>query len=193
MYEIKRFEFEGRALTFRQRDGEWWTTSEEAAAILGHKRPRAVLTLADRNAKRFRPGEQGMLEVSTPGGTQRVRAFSPRGLARLCLLGRTEVSQRLHDWVIYDVMEQLRTGSRVVSPDEMTAAIARAVDAVRNQFGAIVSAQADTIRVLSGAVQTQASNAGRLLSYMSRNPEIKAALAEAEDERNGQTRLGGAS
>lgn len=189
MNEIKRFEFEGKPLEFRQVGGEWWATAEEAAALLGHKSAKGVLRLADRHKPTFRAGEQGVVNLTTPGGTQATRVFSPRGLARLCLLGRTAVSHRLHDWVIYDVMEKLRGGARLVTEEQMRAAILAAVEKVAEQFRGVIGEQAATIRALSGAVATQASSAGKLLSYMSRAPEIRRVIEEAEDEANGQTKF----
>lgn len=117
--EIKRFSFEGKPLKFRQVEagGEWWATAEESAPLLGYKHARSVFNLADRNKSMFRPGEQGVIDLVTPGGVQPVRVFSPRGIARLALLGRTDVSVRLHDWVIYDVIEALRAGTFVPVAD----------------------------------------------------------------------------
>ena len=74
--EIQRFEFEGKPLEFRQVGGEWWATAEEAAPLLGYKNARSVFTLADRKKNRpmFRAGEQGVIDLMTPGGMQPVRA-----------------------------------------------------------------------------------------------------------------------
>lgn len=169
MNEIKRFEFEGKPLEFRQDAGEWWVTAEEAAMLLGHKRARAVLTLADRHAKRFRPGEQGVIDLSTPGGMQRLRAFSPRGLARLCILGRTEVSHRLHDWVIYEVMEQLRSGARTIPADRLASLEAALATLLEDR-----KADRKLIEQLGALAATSIGHAGKMLSTFARSPEAKA-------------------
>lgn len=188
--EIKTFAFEGHALTFRQDNGEWWATAEEAAPLLGYARSQSVVNIFNRHKSEFRPGESGQLDLSYPdGGTQRTRVFSPRGLARLCLLGRTEVSRRLHDWVIYDVMEALRTGARVVTEEQMREAIRVAVDAVVQQYAGQIGHLSSSLSAVARVAEVQASNAGRLLSLMSRDPEVRRVLEEERDRRSGQTKI----
>lgn len=189
MNDIKRYEFEGHALTFEKRGEEWWANGDEAADALGYEDKRQVVRLFSRHKSEFLSSETCVVTLTPQVGQARaMRLYSPKGLEHLAMLGRTETCKRFRRWVL-DVIEALRSGARVVTEEQMSSAIATAVERVASQFRAIISQQADTIRALSGAVQTQASNAGRLLSYMSRTPEIKAALAEAEDERNGQNKL----
>lgn len=186
MNEIRKFEFESHPLTFERRGEEWWANGDEAAVALGYEDKRKVANLYKRHADEFLSSETCVLNLRTEGMQARaVRLYSPKGLEHLAMLGRTETCKRFRRWVL-DVIEKLRSGARLVTEEQMQAAILAAVEKVAEQFRAVILDQQATIRALSGAVQTQASSAGKLLSYMSRAPEIRRAIEDAEDERNGQ-------
>lgn len=170
MNEIKRFEFEGKPLEFRQSNGEWWATAEEAATLLGHKSARAVLNLYNRNKAKFRDGESRVIDVITRDGKPHAtRVFSPRGIARLCMLGRTAVSFRLHDWMVYDVMETLRTGGSIIPADRLASLEAALATLLEDR-----KADRKLIEQLGALAAASIGHAGKMLSTFARSPEAKA-------------------
>jgi len=124
--EVKRFEFEGKPLEFRQVGAEWWATTAEAARALGYSRPSKLRDLFNKNAGAFLPHETCEVDLrnmglsagpnseSSPtrgkrGNLRGVRLFSPRGLEHLALIGATDVCVRFRRWVL-TVIDALQNG-----------------------------------------------------------------------------------
>lgn len=192
MNEIASFDFEGRPFEFRQVDGEWWATTDEASTALGYADKRRVSDLYNRHRDEFSDSEATVLVLQTVDGKSRkVRVFSPDGLRLLAVLARTPLGKRFRRWLL-DIARRLYQGARLVTPDQLDAAIAKVraeYDGQVRQLLGLVEGQSGTIKALSGAIDTQASSAAKLLSYISHSPETRAALIESRDERSGQGKL----
>lgn len=98
--------FDGTDLAIIDRDGQAWLTAPEIARALEYARTQPVTALFTRNRSEFTDDMQGVLTVSTPGGNQRVQAFSPRGTHLLAMFARTERAAAFRRWVL-DVLDNL--------------------------------------------------------------------------------------
>lgn len=179
MNQITRFEFESKPLTFEKIDGEWWATMDEAADLLGYKDRDKVQALYARHRAEFLPSETCTLKLKVQGGQRRsVRVFSPKGLEHLAILGRTTTCTRFRRWLLDDVLERLRNDGRLITADQLE----RFASTIRAESASVIAALQATVTALAGAIGTQASAAGKFLSYIAHSPETRAAIAEARDK-----------
>lgn len=171
MNEIVRQDYFGASVEFRRDagSGDLWITAEQAAPLLGLSSPRAVRKLFSDNGSEFIEGVEWArvtIKVATRSGTngsgpaqsKSVLVFSLAGLDHLALLTRNEKGSKLRRWVV-DLRQGLRSGQVVVAD---AARVAHLEGVVSRLFSALDR--------MTGIVDVHASNAGRLLSYLSRNP-----------------------
>ena len=81
-----------------------WLRLPQIEVALGYEKRGALNTLHDRNADEFTSDMVQIVELSTAGGPQQVRIFSPRGCYLLGMLARTERAKAFRRWVL-DVLE----------------------------------------------------------------------------------------
>ena len=63
------------------------------------------------------------------------------------------------------------------------------VEQMAARFDAALDREHGKFMALAGLADVQASNAGRLLSFLAHTPEAKRALEEFRDRKSGQSRL----
>lgn len=86
-----------------------WLKGAQIAAALGYKNPKpAISNLYRRKADEFTASMTRLVVLSSPGGPQLTRIFSPLGCYLLSMVTRTKRAKAFRRWVL-DVLE-----SRVV-------------------------------------------------------------------------------
>lgn len=185
---VKTFEFEGHALSFSERSGEWWAAGEDVAEALGYSSRKQVLKVFERHSAEFLPSETATVDLTaTDGKVYQTRVFSLRGLEHLAILGRTETCVRFRRWIL-DVIERLRSGEvRLVTVEKLDQVLA-AKDAHIAALEKRLDSQDQQSLRQAGFNDTVAGFAGSLLRYIRFNPltkeeELQRALDREKRER----------
>jgi len=85
--------------------GQPWLRGAQIALALGYQNPsNAIKDLYSRNEEEFDDSMTQIVELSTAGGVQPVRIFSPRGCYLLGMFARTDKAREFRRWVL-DVLE----------------------------------------------------------------------------------------
>lgn len=96
-----------------EKDGEPWFVGKDVAAALGY----GDTTQAIR--KHVDPEDKGGVEMTTPGGKQKVIIINESGLYSLIFGSKLEKAKRFKHWVTSEVLPALRkTGSYTISQDQ---------------------------------------------------------------------------
>lgn len=89
-----------------------WLRAPQIEGALGYEKRDAVGQLYARNADEFSAEMTQVVELTTAGGRQPVRIFSPRGCYLLGMLARTELAKAFRRWVL-DVLEGRQPARKV--------------------------------------------------------------------------------
>ena len=118
----KVFDFEdGTTVRVVVRDGEPWFVAADVCA---------VLELGTSNlARDLDPDEQGVIELTTPGGVQSAKILTEAGLYSLVLRSRKPQAKRFKRWVTHEVLPSIRKHGAYMTPETLAEAL-RNPDAV---------------------------------------------------------------
>lgn len=104
-------------------DGEPWLVGKDVAAALGYSdTAQAVRTHVDEEDK-------GVVEMTTPGGKQKLQIINESGLYSLILSSKLPGAKKFKRWVTSEVLPSIRKSGGYMAPaaakalDDMTAAI----------------------------------------------------------------------
>ena len=87
------------------RDGTPWVRGPQIGDALGyHDGGKKIQELFSRHADEFTDSMTAVVEVSTAGGPQKSRIFSPRGCHLLAMFARTKIAKAFRKWVL-DVLD----------------------------------------------------------------------------------------
>lgn len=86
------------------RNGMPWLRLPQIGAALGYANPHKVQKVFDRHSDEFTEKMTGVVKLTTAGGEQDTRIFSPRGCYALGMFSRTKVAKEFRVWVL-DVLE----------------------------------------------------------------------------------------
>jgi prophage antirepressor-like protein len=190
--EITRFNFEGHDVQFEKINGDWWANFTEVADAIGYRSTKQVERLFARHKDEFLTTETCTVNLTVQGQRRKFRLFSPKGLEHLAILGRAPKCKRFRRWILDEVLAKLHQGARLVTVEQFTAAMqqveARYIGQITSLTEIVKSLIGQNV-ALAGAVNIQASSAGKLLSYIAHSPEAKAALDQARDLASGQGRI----
>lgn len=81
-----------------------WLRGQQISVALGYSRADQANDLYTRNADEFTDEMTQVIDLTTAGGVQPVRIFSPRGCYLLGMLARTEKAKAFRAWAL-DVLE----------------------------------------------------------------------------------------
>lgn len=186
MHEITRFDYDGNPL-FAQRQGNGlWFTADELVGPLGVKDRRVVINLYNDHRDEFTEAESTIISAMTVDGKRRrVRAFSPLGAEHLALLAKNAKGRAFRRWVLDKLLAPVNAGARVVTEEQMRAVVESLESRHEKQIAfltEVVLKLSEQNAALTGLANVQASNSGRLLSYLAHNPEVRAALVAAREQ-----------
>lgn len=101
-------DFHGYPIEIVDHQGKPWLKAEQIGFALGYKSDNArkgINKLYSSHAEEFTSEMTGVVDMATPGGTQKVRIFSPRGAWMLGMWAQTERAKLFRQWVL-DVLEK---------------------------------------------------------------------------------------
>lgn len=214
--DIARFEFEGKAVEWLEAQGldnDLALTAAQVAEVAGYDSSNEVTQVLRRNRKRFRASEVSYFTLKGEGGKRRkTLVFSPRGVIRFCIYGKTATCYRLHDALV-DFLDRLRRGdSREFTREQFAQAIAEALSAALPQIEAQITARVESrlaakyeaalaekdrlLDSMSTVITVNVSSAARTMSRHAHNHDVRveiekrrAAVEEIRDEQRGQNRF----
>lgn len=107
-------EFDFSDIKIIDRDGQRWITAAELNTALGYKDNKAVLRVLKRCKDEFTPSMKGVVNLTTPGGTQKTVVLSFEGARLVTLLSRTPRGKAFRRWVL-DLIERERRPNNAIA------------------------------------------------------------------------------
>lgn len=136
-----------------------WLRGAQVALALGYQNPsNAIKDLYSRNEDEFTEEMTQVLELTTAGGIQPVRIFSPRGCYLLGMLARTEKAKAFRAWVL-DVLE-----GRAVPREAKPMTIPQTIAMHKLRLSLMKELEKTTAGGLRAAVHDQLRHVSRLLA-----------------------------
>ena len=116
MNAMELFRYEDHEVRVVQgEDGEPWFVAADVCA---------VLELGTSNlARDLDPDEQGVIELTTPGGVQSAKILSEAGLYSLVLRSRKPEAKAFKRWVIHEVLPSIRKHGGYLTPQKVEEAL----------------------------------------------------------------------
>ncbi len=114
-------EFEGvRFDCYQDKGNEFWGTREQIGEMLGYANPRdAIAKIHQRNKERL-DKYSGVVNLSTPGGEQKVTVYNFKGLLEICRYSNQPKADAVMDF-LWEMADQVRKfGEYSVKPVGMT-------------------------------------------------------------------------
>ena len=103
---LQPLNFDGIDVPVVEYNGQLYMTAETLGKCLGYEEPRkAVLKIFERHSEEFTSEMQGVVKLTTPGGEQEVRVFSPKGCWLIGMFAKTANAAKFRKWVL-DVLEK---------------------------------------------------------------------------------------
>lgn len=96
--------FHGITFDVVDQNGTPWLKSSQIAEALGYADEKSITRIFARHADEFTGEMTGGVKLTTPGGEQEVRIFSPRGCYAIGMFARTKIASEFRKWVL-DVLE----------------------------------------------------------------------------------------
>jgi predicted transcriptional regulator len=123
MHTLTTAEFLGTPVSILDHAGRRWLTARDVGRCLGYEDPsRKVIHLYQRHADEFGPDDTGVLNLSTPGGTQNTRIFSHTGCILLAMFANTARAKDFRAWA-----KRVLAGDSLPAPAEAVNAWGRRV------------------------------------------------------------------
>lgn len=124
--------FNGSEVTMRQVNGRWGMTAEQFGDALGYADARRnVLKLIRRNADEV-SDFLGVVNLSTPGGTQETTIIFDQGILLLAMHAGTDRAKAFRRWVA-DLLIDLQRGEKQAVDSEVLAALLDEVRRLREE------------------------------------------------------------
>ncbi|MGM1347648.1 BRO-N domain-containing protein [Serratia liquefaciens] len=92
-----------------------WLTASQIGYALQYADDKAVQRIYSRHADEFTDKMTGVVNLTTPSGTQATRVFSLRGAHLIAMFARTKVAKEFRRWVL-DILDQEVTEQPESSP-----------------------------------------------------------------------------
>ncbi len=111
-------EFEGvRFDCYQDKGNEFWGTREQIGEMLGYANPRdAIAKIHQRNKERL-DKYSGVVNLSTPGGEQKVTVYNFKGLLEICRYSNQPKADAVMDF-LWEMADRLRKDGYVsIHPD----------------------------------------------------------------------------
>ncbi len=86
------------------RNNQPWLRGTQIADALGYTDEKSISRIYARHANEFTDSMVGVVNLTTPGGTQETRAFSLRGAHLVAMFARTERAAEFRRWVL-DILD----------------------------------------------------------------------------------------
>src|SRR5690625_4157142 len=112
MGKLQIFNFEEVKVRTLNIDEEPYFVGKDVAEVLGYKRP------ADAIQSHVDPEDQGVGELQTPGGTQKMIIINESGLYALIFGSRLDKAKRFKRWVTSEVLPQIRRTGKYEAPKD---------------------------------------------------------------------------
>ncbi|QPL46475.1 Bro-N domain-containing protein [Halomonas sp. A40-4] len=106
---MKPMVFEGTEVELITQGNEVWVTASNLGRALGYANGKAVQRIYTRNKDEFTDTMSGVVNLTTPTGTQGVRVFSLRGAHLIAMLARTKKAKAFRRWVL-DILDTIAKG-----------------------------------------------------------------------------------
>jgi anti-repressor protein len=98
---VRPFEFDGRCVrAVANVDGDTWFVARDVAEVLGYQRARDAISQHCKGAVKHR--------LLTEGGEQDVTLIPERDVYRLVMRSRLPAAERFEEWVVGEVLPQIR-------------------------------------------------------------------------------------
>lgn len=101
MHNTLTAEFNGTTVSILDHAGRRWLTARDVGRCLGYAEEsarHAILKLFSRHADEFDTGDQGVVNLTTPGGAQETRIFSQTGCILLAMFANTARAKDFRAW-----------------------------------------------------------------------------------------------
>jgi|GEM_PF-2052115 len=106
--------FHGTEFDVVPRNNQPWLRATQIGLALGYSIDnQAIQKIYDRNKDEFTAKETALVTLSTNGGKQKVRIFSPRGAWLIGMFARTKTAKEFRRWVL-DVLEEQQPKTTMV-------------------------------------------------------------------------------
>jgi prophage antirepressor-like protein len=112
MGKLQIFNFEEVNVRTLSIDNEPYFVGKDVAEVLGYKRP------ADAIQAHVDPEDQGVGELQTPGGIQKMIIINESGLYALIFGSRLDKAKRFKRWVTSEVLPQIRRTGKYEAPKD---------------------------------------------------------------------------
>jgi prophage antirepressor-like protein len=107
--------FQNTTFEIIDRNNQPWLRLPQIGGALGYKDEKSINRLFSRHEDEFSAGMKGVVELTTPGGNQKVVIVSLRGAHLLGMLAKTKVAKAFRAWVL-DILESLATQTMATQP-----------------------------------------------------------------------------
>lgn len=101
MQQLVTAEFLGTPLSIINHAGRKWLTAEEVGRCLGYEPDNArkgILKIYERHGDEFLETDTGVVNLTTPGGSQAMRIFSETGCIKLGFFAATPRAKEFRSW-----------------------------------------------------------------------------------------------
>ena len=146
MTEVQKFHFEGNPLEFEEMGDDVWVTAAQLAPCLGYADKRAVNNLYKRNSDAFKPTQVREIKlISGDGKPRKTRVFSPDGVVKMAIYGKTPTCRRFQDRAV-EILSEIRKGGAVITREQANRMMEAAVAAATAPLVQTLALQMDMTR-----------------------------------------------
>ena len=116
------YTFHNTTLSIVDNHGQPWLRAQDIGQALGYTDQKSIHRIYKRNSSEFTNTMTGVVNLTTPSGSQETRIFSLRGAHLLGMFARTPIAAEFRRWVL-DILE--REPTQIPCPTPMAIANAR--------------------------------------------------------------------
>lgn len=159
--DLQTFDFTGKQIRVVSVDGLPFFVAADVCAVLG------LAGAASQHLRRLDADEKGVIQIHTPGGSQRVLAVNEGGLYQLILRSDKPEAKAFSKWVTKIVLPEIRrTGRYEPKADDLFETLGVEIslfnhDVQRDQSKAFAAATSHKDRIIDGRIKMCLAVTGR--------------------------------